>query len=378
MPYERSGRVPDLLEGDVDVLDALSFEDVCRSHRARVRGLCRKLLRSEADAEDAVQEAMLRAYKAWPQFRTGDNPWPWLATIAANVCRDAARRETRATAYVASLDLTEQHSPDCYDDAARNARGALVQEALASLPPAVGTPLYLRDIEGWSVPDIAQLRGRSVASVRTSLTRSRKVLAKRIEELARARHQWPLPAAAPVMARIRARLTRVKAAADGGAASALMQIDAVMSTLTSIRLTGLLQVTAAVVAVAAMTVAAGEATNSAASSPPPPSPSPAETAVEVTATQSSAEPTARLTSDSDPSTPRPAPAPVVVGVARVNDDGVTETPPATATPPTSAPVAEDDVYVFVGPARVDCSSADKQNEIWRPSCRTLAGITAPR
>lgn len=368
MPYERAGRVPDL-ERDVDVLSELSFEDVYRSHRARVRGLCRKLLRSEADAEDAVQEAMLRAYKAWAQFRKGDNPWPWLAAIAANVCRDMGRRETRAAAYVASLDPHEQYSADCYEDVARNARRALVHDALASLPPGVGAPLYLRDIEGWSVPEIARLRGRSVASARTSLTRSRRTLATRIEELAKDRRQWPLPAALPVVARFRTRLTRMKAAADGGAARALLQIDAAVATITSIRLTGLVQVTAAFLAVTAMTVAAREATSSSV----PPLHSPAWTAGAVTGWRSSAEPTGHA----DPSAPRPAPAPVVVRAARVNDGGVTETPAATATPPASGPVAEGDVYLFVGPVRVDCSRDEAPRGAWEASCDALSQAPLP-
>lgn len=375
MPFERSGPVRGLLDREVVVLDELSFEEVCRSHRARVRGLCRKLLRSELDAEDAVQETLLRAYKAWPQFRTGDDPWPWLATIAANLCRDAGRRDTRAAAFAASLDADEQYSPDCYDEAARNARRALVQEALASLPRSVGRPLYLRDIEGWSVPDIARLRGRSVASVRTSLTRSRKVLATRIEALARAKHQWPLPASAPVLARVRSRLTRVRAAADGSSASALVQLDAVMSTLTAIRLTGAVQVATAVIAIAALTAATGDARSATASTSVADSPTMFHAASEVdnAPTKESASGAA---AGPDQTTPRPATAAVTVGGARVNEAGVTETPAAEATPP-EAPIAEGGTSVFVGPTRIDCSSDQRPKGAWESFCEALAQAPLP-
>src|SRR5207247_8364215 len=77
--------------------DYSGFEEMYRSYRRRVRGLCRSLLRGSADPEDACQDVMIRAYQAWPRFREGAPVWPWLATITTNVCRDSARRKQMST-----------------------------------------------------------------------------------------------------------------------------------------------------------------------------------------------------------------------------------------------------------------------------------------
>jgi hypothetical protein len=91
-----------------------------------------------------------------------------------------------------------------------------------------------------------------------------------------------------------------------------------------------------------------------------------------------AEPTRRPTAGSTTTTSAPAPATVVIGDARVNDSGVTETPAVTATPPPGSPAAGDaDVYVFVGPARVDCTQDGQPPSAWEESCRTLAQMPIP-
>jgi len=168
-----------------DPVGSESFEEVYTAYRRRVRGLCRSLLRGTGDPDDACQDVMLRAYLAWPRFRAGSPVWPWLATITANVCRDAARRSQVATRF--AVQETPLVAPDAFDVVAANARARLVRDALDSMPPAYRASLYLREIEGWSLPDIAKARGRSVASVRSTLTRGRRILASKVEELARRR-----------------------------------------------------------------------------------------------------------------------------------------------------------------------------------------------
>ena len=206
-----------------DVVECDEFEAVCESYRLRVFGLCRKMLRSEADAEDATQEVMLRAFKAWPRFRHGADAWPWLATIASNVCRDLSRRANVVAAYGGSAAAAEwmpRHEPDdAFDQVVQRERDCLVNDALATVAPRYRTSLYLRDIEGWSVAEIAKLGGRSVQAMRSSLSRGRRTLAKRVEELARERNQWPLPAAVSLVRGVRQRLGRVKPAVERAAAA---------------------------------------------------------------------------------------------------------------------------------------------------------------
>lgn len=373
MSYERVGVIPDLLERGASGFACPSFDAAFSAHRARVFGLCRKLLQSREDAEDALQEAMLRAYNAWPRFRTGDDPWPWLATIASNVCRDLGRRTSRAAAYVATIDLDEEYSPDAYEDAARRVRCDLVQEALASVPPRYRTPLYLRDIEGWSVAEIARVRGRTVPSVRSSLTRARKLLATRVEELARARHQWPLPAIAPIAGRLRTRVARVKAASDRAAVSGWLQIDSAISTFTSVRFATVLHVAAAAAAAAALSLT-GNANES-----PPGASSPGTHSGVYTRDapiRGDAQPSKGASARSRPDSGARATT-LALGAPRVNDGRRTETPTATATP--GAPPVGDDagVWVGIGPVGMDCSSPERQSATWQASCDALALVPIP-
>lgn len=345
----------------------MSFEDVYQSHRGRVFGLCRTFLPTEADAEDACQEALLRAYKAWPRFRGGEEPWPWLAEIAANVCRDAGRREVRRASSIASTEGSEEYSPDCYEEFVRRARCELLQEALSSLPPSIRVPLYLRDIEGRSVGEIAQLRGRTVGSVRSSLTRHRKMLANRIEELARARHQWPLPVVAPLTGRLRSRLARMKAASELAVGGARMQIESAVWALRSIRMAVVLHVAFSVAALVTSSGAGGNGKEGT-----PPDPKLASPGAHTVAPPPAGPPLA-AGGRSDPPPRTSAVAPVVLGNARLRDGGRTATPTAAATPVPG----NDRVRVVIGPAGIDCTSPEKQGTIVRASCEALSRAPIP-
>lgn len=360
-PTGRAGTGDERLLAEPDLMDALY-----RAYARRLKALCVRRLGNEDDAEDAVHETLIKASRAWPSFRDGADPWPWLATIATNVCRDTGRRAARA----AAVALDEEQSSDCFEAVARRARCELVQDALASLPRAYSTALYLRDIEGWSVPEIAVLRGRSIASVRSSLSRSRTMLAKKVEEIARARRQWPLPAAAPVIVRLRRRASRIKAAADDAALGVWMQLDAAFSVIGSLRVATLLQVAAALLAVTALTETAGRAVGG------------SNVAALEAAPALPASPAVGLSSGlGQPNDGANAPPPrglLVTGPARVDDEGVTETPSVVASPPDSTPLAsEDDVYIVVGPVGVDCSSAEREPGAWADVCTTLSQVPLP-
>jgi RNA polymerase sigma factor (sigma-70 family) len=179
---------------------AREFRDLYARYHVRLVRYCRRRLDSSADAEDAAHEALLRAFQAWSRFDPTTDAWPWLATIAARVCADARRRSARPV-----VDPGHEPSVDVHEQAVSRLRASIVEDALGHLPPRYRNPLVLKEFAGWSYREIAELEGRSVASVRSTIMRSRKHLSARVEDVARTQGQWPLPAVVPKLAdRVRA------------------------------------------------------------------------------------------------------------------------------------------------------------------------------
>ena len=79
-----------------------AFEILYREYYVRVFGLCRRLLNSSELAEDAAQEAFMRAYKNFRKYDTEQPFWRWIASIASNHCIDVLRKKSRTEAVFGS------------------------------------------------------------------------------------------------------------------------------------------------------------------------------------------------------------------------------------------------------------------------------------
>lgn len=368
---ERSARTGTALAPSTGVATAAA---AVAEHRPRVLGLCRRILGGRASPEDACQEALTRAVAALPRFDARAPMWPWLATIAANVCRDLLRAERPVESLDADLDATATPGPE--EAAMARARATLVHDALASMPTQYQAALYLRDIEGWSYAEIAELGGRSVAAVRTTLMRGRRILASRIERLARERRQWPLAAAGGAGAwlrRVRAWMAQLPSPLQAVLAAPLQLAEALRGL--GWAAAGLLGPAVAAAAVAGLTLA------------PSPSTEPARSVVgQVVAPAGQAStPTPAATGPEDgrerapAATPAPATVQVAQAQARADGDARVATPGVTvgaAPPPTAADEPREQVSdgtVQVGPVGLYCGSADRRREAMATVCQALAG-----
>jgi RNA polymerase sigma-70 factor (ECF subfamily) len=173
-------------DGAEDGLDLLY-----RRYAPALVAFCHHRLGNNSDAEDAAHEAILKAHRALPRFREGARLWPWLATIAANVCTDMQRSRERLSPEQDAIDC---EAPEMDEDVSRRLRASIVETALNELPERLRTPLFLREFMGWSYEEIAAFSNKSLASVRTTLMRSRRAFQVGVENVARRRGQWPLPA----------------------------------------------------------------------------------------------------------------------------------------------------------------------------------------
>lgn len=166
--------------GDMRALDALM-----RRHNRTLYRTARAILRDDAEAEDAVQEAYLRAYRALGSFRGDSKLSTWLVRITANEALMRRRRNTRSAEVVpvdASAD-PEQESTDLMTDPADPERDALrgemrkiLEARIDALPESYRAVFMLRAVEEFSVEETAAALEIPEATVRTRFFRARGLL----------------------------------------------------------------------------------------------------------------------------------------------------------------------------------------------------------
>ena len=158
---------------------AEDFERLAQSAEMQVYLTCLRMMRSREDAEDAAQETMLRAYRAFSSFRNDSKFHTWIDRIAVNTCLDLIRKK-RATV---SLDMLRDEGFDAPDGKASvyalfdsRERMRLLKEGLDLLPDDMRTVIVLRDMEGRSMEEIASLLSLPQGTVKSRLNRARKKL----------------------------------------------------------------------------------------------------------------------------------------------------------------------------------------------------------
>jgi RNA polymerase sigma factor (sigma-70 family) len=161
--------------------DRQRFESCVLPHLDAAYNLARWLLRQESEAEDAVQEACLRAWRHLASLR-GDEAKPWLLGIVRHTCFSQLerRRDGREQGGFDddALDaLAAAAAPSIGNDPAtalqRTRTGAQVDAALRALPPLLREVVVLRELEDLSYADIAAIIGTPIGTVMSRLARAR-------------------------------------------------------------------------------------------------------------------------------------------------------------------------------------------------------------
>jgi RNA polymerase sigma-70 factor (ECF subfamily) len=170
--------------------DEAAFADLTQRHRRELHVHCYRMLGSYDEAEDAVQETLLRAWRHRDTF-DGTQPRAWLYRIATNVCLDTLRQRSRRATKAASLaDLPWlQPYPDrLLDEVAprgdepdavaveRETIELAFLAALQALPPRQRAALIARDVLAWTASDTASLLGMSVPAANSALQRARATM----------------------------------------------------------------------------------------------------------------------------------------------------------------------------------------------------------
>ncbi|HET9090774.1 MAG TPA: RNA polymerase sigma factor [Acidimicrobiales bacterium] len=158
--------------------DERAFEDLYIRYRDRLYRFCLRRTGSASEAEDLVQEAFARAWKALPRFQGERRFYPWLSVIANHLCADLARRGGRCTPVEEStlevMAPSVASEQEAYVDSAGD--GQLLAAAMGRLSPRHREVLELREGRNWSYQQIAAHSGVEVSTIETLLFRARRSL----------------------------------------------------------------------------------------------------------------------------------------------------------------------------------------------------------
>jgi RNA polymerase sigma-70 factor, ECF subfamily len=170
--------------------NAHEFHNLIRPHERSVYIMALSLLQNEADAEDAAQEAFLKAFRNLAQFRGESKFGTWLVSITLNEAR--SRLRSKKNIKMESLDEAQEGQGNVSPALLRDWREVpsealerkevrlLLQQAISDLAPIYREVFLLRDVEGLSVSESVEALGISIASVKVRLHRARMMLQKKL------------------------------------------------------------------------------------------------------------------------------------------------------------------------------------------------------
>jgi RNA polymerase sigma-70 factor, ECF subfamily len=165
--------------------DEAAFEELIRTHSGRLLSVARRFLSNNEDAQDAVQDAFIRAFKAIHTFEARAQLHTWLHRILVNTAlmklREQRRRPTASIEDLLPTFTTDGHQTVAsrdWSDAVleRKETAAIVRDAIAMLPDQHREVLLLRDIEDLDTAEVARILGTSSNVVKVRLHRARQAL----------------------------------------------------------------------------------------------------------------------------------------------------------------------------------------------------------
>jgi RNA polymerase sigma-70 factor (ECF subfamily) len=169
-------------QDDADLLakvvegDHGAFAILMRKHEDRVFAVCLRIMGNRSAALDAAQETFLTLYRKANQYQATAAVGTWLYRIAVNTCYDLLRKERRrpSEAMPSYLDPADARAGDAYTSVELRPS---VEAALATLSPDFRAVVVLSDIEGMSLPEVANALDVPVGTVKSRLFRARRQLA---------------------------------------------------------------------------------------------------------------------------------------------------------------------------------------------------------
>jgi RNA polymerase sigma-70 factor (ECF subfamily) len=145
----------------------MRFDDLVRRHAADLYRYAFWLVRDRSRAEDIVQEALLRGWRAYPRLRAEVAAKRWLFSIVRNEYLRLVETSSRQPEYVPEIEIPDERAAD---------QGLEMREVLMSLPASYAEPLALQVLGGFTCAEIAAMIGATEGATMTRLTRARQAL----------------------------------------------------------------------------------------------------------------------------------------------------------------------------------------------------------
>src|SRR5262245_53879998 len=154
--------------------DRAAFEEIMLLHERRVLTLAYRLLGNGEDAQDAAQDVFLRAFKYLRRFDATKPLEPWLVRMTVNVCRTVGRKRQRTpAAFFQNFPEREDPRGNPHTQLRAEEQKKLLYQALADLAEKERTAVVLRDIEGFTTAEVAEMLGSAEATVRSQISVAR-------------------------------------------------------------------------------------------------------------------------------------------------------------------------------------------------------------
>jgi RNA polymerase sigma-70 factor, ECF subfamily len=173
--------------------DQQAFGLLVAKYQRKLLRLVSRLVRDPAEAEDVAQEAFIKAYRALPSFRGESAFYTWLYRIGVNTAKNwliANRRRTPTTTEMDNEEAEAYGETDLLRDVDTPERMMMskqiadtVNAAMAELPEELRTAVTLREIEGLSYEEIAQVMDCPIGTVRSRIFRARESIAQKLRPL---------------------------------------------------------------------------------------------------------------------------------------------------------------------------------------------------
>lgn len=179
------------MPSDTAPTDRREFDRTVVPHFDSLYGAAMRLTRDPQDAEDLVQDTMVRAFRFWSTFKPGTNIKAWLFTILRNTFITGYHRNGRKRAFESDVSAhvrsagpavavaySNSRPPGPEDAVSEQTTAARIREALACLPETYRASVVLADIEGRSYKEIAEITGVAMGTVMSRIYRGRELLHK--------------------------------------------------------------------------------------------------------------------------------------------------------------------------------------------------------
>lgn len=182
-----------ILVGRVQKGEKRAFELLVSKYQRKIFRLISRLIRDPVEVEDIAQDAFIKAYRALPQFRGESAFYTWLYRIAVNTAKNHLANQGRraespgdivveeAETFANSENLRDINTPESVLQGKQAAE--TVNKAMQALPEELRAAILLREIDGLSYEEIAEVMNCPIGTVRSRIFRAREAIAEKLRPL---------------------------------------------------------------------------------------------------------------------------------------------------------------------------------------------------